>query len=70
MSPGLSWVGEQGPELLNLPTGAIVRPLDKIGSPSVSVNVNVYGSVTTERDLVDIIMSQAIPQIRNAIGAR
>lgn len=29
---GLSWVGERGPELLNLPTGAQVIPLSKIGN--------------------------------------
>ena len=27
-SPGLSWVGENGPELLSLPRGAQVVPLD------------------------------------------
>lgn len=31
---GLSWVGERGPELLNLPTGAQVIPLSKIGGSS------------------------------------
>ena len=30
MQPGLSWVGEQGPELLSLPKGARVLPLDRL----------------------------------------
>lgn len=29
---GLTWVGERGPELLNLPTGAVVTPQQDIGS--------------------------------------
>ena len=42
---GLSWVGERGPELLNLPTGAQVIPLSKIGSGggggnSITINVS------------------------------
>jgi hypothetical protein len=40
---GLSWVGEKGPELLSLPTGAEVRPLDKVGSTYVTMHVNVTG---------------------------
>lgn len=40
---GLSWVGERGPELLNLPTGAQVIPLSKIpsggGGNSFVINV-------------------------------
>ena len=41
---GLSWVGERGPELLNLPTGAQVIPLGKIptggSNNSFVINVN------------------------------
>jgi phage-related tail protein len=42
-SPGLSWVGEEGPELLSLPRGATVAPLDKIsvGSSEPKV-INLY----------------------------
>jgi len=31
---GLSWVGERGPELVNLPMGAQVIPNNKLGGPS------------------------------------
>jgi hypothetical protein len=44
MRPGLSWVGEEGPELLSLPRGAEVRPLDKVGSgDTYNINVEVTG---------------------------
>ncbi len=43
MRPGLSWVGEQGPELLSLPQGAEVRPLDKVGGDTYNINVEVTG---------------------------
>lgn len=33
-SPGAVWVGEKGPELLNLPKAARVTPLDKVGGGS------------------------------------
>jgi len=39
---GLSWVGERGPELLNLPAGAQVIPLEG-NSPSLGdTNITVY----------------------------
>lgn len=41
--PGLSWVGEEGPELLSLPRGAEVRPLDKVGGDTYNINVEVTG---------------------------
>jgi len=43
MRPGLSWVGEEGPELLSLPRGAEVRPLDKVGGDTYNINVEVTG---------------------------
>lgn len=36
---GLTWVGEKGPELLNLPEGSEVRPLDKAG-------ITITGDIT------------------------
>lgn len=38
---GMSWVGEKGPELLNMPRGAQVIPLDKIGGSKANVTINV-----------------------------
>lgn len=48
---GLSWVGERGPELLNLPTGAQVIPLDKIsnvGGSSATYNISVNAGMGTD----------------------
>jgi hypothetical protein len=42
-SAGTVLVGEEGPELLTLPRGAEVRPLDKTGDTYVTMNVNVTG---------------------------
>jgi len=39
-SSGLSWVGENGPELLNLPTGATVTPLTS-GGMGNTINITV-----------------------------
>lgn len=45
MRSGLSWVGEQGPELLNMPRGAQVIPLDRIASGGGNVT-NISFTVT------------------------
>ena len=45
LSPGSVLVGERGPELLNLPRGAQVSPLDRGGRGNVTVNVTINGSV-------------------------
>lgn len=39
--PGLSWVGEKGPELMHMPRGASVIPLDRMGSGGGGTNVNI-----------------------------
>ena len=39
--PGLSWVGENGPELLNLPVGATVTPLSATSDRSGPLYANV-----------------------------
>jgi hypothetical protein len=50
---GLSWVGEQGPELLSLPRGAQVTPLPAMsGNTTIHMNVNVNGGQFDERTLV------------------
>jgi hypothetical protein len=40
---GVTLVGEEGPELLTLPRGAEVRPLDKVGGSTYNINVQVTG---------------------------
>jgi hypothetical protein len=39
--PGLSWVGENGPELMSMPRGASIIPLDRVGSGNGGTNVNI-----------------------------
>lgn len=43
---GLTWVGEQGPELLNLPRGTSITPASKLalGAPKLEVKINNYGN--------------------------
>lgn len=43
---GMAWVGENGPELLNLPAGSSVTPSQalRFGSPTVHVNIDARGA--------------------------
>lgn len=50
-TPGPVIVGERGPELLNLPTGASVTPMDKAAG-NISVQANFYGNISSEADVV------------------
>lgn len=45
LSPGSVLVGERGPELLNLPRGAQVSPLDRGGRGNITLNITINGSV-------------------------
>jgi hypothetical protein len=49
---GLAWVGERGPELVNMPRGATVTPARGVGG---TIIINVGGSVIAERDLADVV---------------
>jgi hypothetical protein len=40
-SAGLSWVGENGPELLNLPQGATVTPMSQTSGMGNTINITV-----------------------------
>jgi hypothetical protein len=58
----MTLVGEEGPELVDLPTGSRVWPASNTGQmlgggggPNIYLTVNVQGSVTSERDLVGVI---------------
>ena len=65
---GWAIVGERGPELINLPRGSDVIPLTgqrqlNAGTPAsqvLQIVVNVQGSVTTERELVEAIRTGLI----------
>lgn len=58
-SPGLSLVGERGPEILNLPGGAEVIPLDR-GGDYYDINVNITGNYISSDYDVDRIGEQLV----------
>jgi hypothetical protein len=45
-------VGEEGPELLSLPRGAEVRPLDKVGGDTYNISVQVTGRAADDPTLL------------------
>jgi len=54
---GLSWVGENGPELLSLPVGAQVTPLDKVsGSGGSTYNINI-STLKADASIGEIIVN-------------
>ncbi len=65
-SRGLVLVGEEGPELLNLPRAASVIPLDRTGGTTIIVNIE--GTVLSERDLV-LAIEEAIDNGQLALTA-
>jgi hypothetical protein len=65
---GLSWVGEKGPELLNLPRGAQVIPLDRMGSGS-SINITVNAGMGTDGAAVGEQIVNAIRRYERTSGA-
>ncbi|CAM5794825.1 phage tail tape measure protein [Brevibacillus borstelensis] len=80
---GWTWVGEKGPELLNLPRGSQVIPnydLPRVGSSSQSVqlaiNINgpVYGIDDLNGQIKRVVQTEALPiltkQLRQPARAR
>jgi hypothetical protein len=68
-SSGSVLVGELGPELLSLPTGAKVTPLDKQGN-NISVNIsgnNIYTDEDHVRSLVQQIERSLKASIRGGL---
>lgn len=70
-SGGPAIVGERGPELLNLPRGSDVIPLNRLGGSTINLNVNIgmFAGTPTERrriaqtmldDLRDIATTQGM----------
>lgn len=59
-SGGPAWVGERGPEVLDLPRGSSITPVSHIGG----FTLNFYGNYATGRDIVrqvkEAIMSDAM----------
>ncbi len=69
---GLSWVGERGPELLNLPTGAQVIPLSKIGNGGgggATVNISVNAGMGADGAAIGEQIVTAIRKYERTSGA-
>lgn len=72
-SGGTTWVGENGPELLNLPRGSKIIPNGKsmsmMGSGSINVSVNIAGNVIGNEayanELGSIISSKIMSAMSN-----
>jgi hypothetical protein len=62
-SPGAVWVGENGPELLNLPTGAQVKPLDKLSSGVVFERGAFEGAFIMDDYGVDRLMDKVVERL-------
>lgn len=65
---GLAMVGERGPELLNLPKGASVTPLDKGGGGAVTVNVTVQGSMLSNASELAAIIREELLKTSRRLG--
>lgn len=55
---GTTWVGEQGPELVDLPRGSRVTPTSKVGSGTYP-NITINAQVTNDYDLEKIAVRLA-----------
>lgn len=67
---GLSWVGEKGPELLNLPTGAQVIPLDRISSGGgATYNISVTAGMGADGAALGEQIVNAIRRYERTSGA-
>jgi hypothetical protein len=68
---GLSWVGENGPELVNLPGGSQVFTADQsrrmAGSGGDTINVYVAGSITTARGMAEDVRTELLRMKRQGI---
>jgi TP901 family phage tail tape measure protein len=56
---GLTWVGERGPEIVNLPRGAQVIPNDKLGAGSGGDTYNIYETVSAQATAMQVSRRQA-----------
>lgn len=67
-SGGSVLVGESGPEILNLPRGASVIPLDRSsGSSVINVFVNIYNPVISSREIADDIAAMIASKVSEII---
>lgn len=65
-SSGAVLVGERGPEILNLPRGARVTPLDKAGAAGTNITINITGNRISSDYDVNRIGDQLVRKLRLA----
>ena len=67
---GWSWVGERGPELMNIPRGAQIIPHDRSvassgGGQPVQININIAG-----HRVAQVLMPDIVQAVRSHTGVR
>lgn len=72
---GLSWVGEEGPELMHMPRGAVVAPLDKLafegGGNNITFGRGAFDGAFISNDYgVDRLMERVVKRLRNETGLK
>lgn len=60
---GMSWVGENGPELLNLPTGSSVTPASMLRGASPVFHIDARGSELGVEDKIVRALSEWTPHV-------
>lgn len=67
---GMAIVGEAGPELVDLPRGAVVHPnerLGRMGGGTTVININVAGNILSEREMLEAVRDGLL---RQGVGLR
>lgn len=67
---GMALVGEQGPEIVNLPRGSSVTPNHKLGGGTINLNVNVgmYAGTEIEKRKIAKELLRAAQDLANSQG--
>jgi Prophage tail length tape measure protein len=67
VSGGWTMVGENGPEMLNLPTGSTVTPLSGMGAQQITVNI--YNPIFSTDNLLDQLAKSLLPILGPMLSA-
>lgn len=65
---GLAMVGERGPEVVNLPTGASVHPLTRSGGGAVTLLIEFSGPAEMKKLLRSIVRTDGRGSVQTAFG--
>jgi phage-related tail protein len=65
---GLAWVGESGPELVNLPRGSQVIPNNKAGGVNINVSIGTLVGSNGMSEFADIISRKLNKRYASAVG--